>query len=463
MLRLFNTLTRRKEEFVPLNPPNVGFYSCGPTVYNFIHIGNLRTFMFEDILRRYLKFKGYKVKQLMNITDIDDKTIKGSIEAGVPLNEYTKQYIEAFFEDIKMLSIEPVEIYPRATEHIEDMAKLVKILLDKGYAYESEGSIYFDVAKFENYGALSGIKPESSQLQARIDHDEYEKQDVRDFALWKGPREGEPSWDTEVGPGRPGWHIECSAMSMKYLGETFDIHTGGVDNMFPHHENEIAQSTAATGKPLARYWLHSGYLLMDKAKMAKSLGNTFTLREIVKSGYSPRQIRYFMISAHYRKQLSFSLDALDQAAASLARLDEFVRNLRSATCSDSGDTRVEDAAANCEREFEEAMDDDLNISKGLGALFTFVRAANEGINEGHLSESGRKRVEGLLKRINSVIGVIELAEGDDTPDDIRELVEKRMQARERGDWAAADQIRDELKAKGIVIEDTKDGFRIKHI
>ena len=332
MLRLFNTMTRSKEEFVPLSPPNVGLYTCGPTVYSYIHIGNLRTFIFEDLLRRYLKYKGYKVTQVMNITDIDDKTIKGANEAGVPLSEFTARFTRAFFEDIASLDIEPAEHYPRATEHIGEMVALIKRLVDRGYAYESEGSIYFDVGKFEPYGALAGVKPTLCQGRSRVASDEYDKQDIRDFALWKASKEGEPSWDTEIGPGRPGWHIECSAMSMKYLGETFDIHTGGVDNMFPHHENEIAQSTAATGKQFARYWLHSEHLLLDQSKMAKSTGNIYTLREIVELGYEPRQLRYLLLSAHYRKQLSFSLDALEQAAFALARIDDFVRNLRSASC-----------------------------------------------------------------------------------------------------------------------------------
>ncbi len=463
MLHLFNTMTRRKEEFVPLNPPNVGLYTCGPTVYSYIHIGNLRTFMFEDVLRRYLRFKGYDVTQVMNITDIDDKTIKGANKEGVPLGEFTARFTKAFFEDIALLNMEPAEHYPRATEHIDEMAALVKRLVDRGYAYESEGSIYFDVGKFKPYGALTGVKPTLCQIRSRVDHDEYEKQDIRDFALWKAPKEGEPSWDTEIGPGRPGWHIECSAMSMKYLGETFDIHTGGVDNMFPHHENEIAQSRAATGKPFARYWLHSEHLLLDRSKMAKSTGNIYTLREIVEMGYRPRQLRYLLLSAHYRKQLSFSLDALEQAAGSLARIDDFVRTFRSASCSGIDNPAITNAVAECEQGFEAAMDDDLNISKAMAALFAFIRSANEQINAREISETDRDAIEGLLKRLNSVIGVIELGRDDELPADVEDLIEKRRQARKRRDWALADRVREQLRAKGIIIEDTKDGVRTKRV
>jgi len=461
MLRLYNTMTRRKEEFVPLDPPNVGLYTCGPTVYSYIHIGNLRTFMFEDLLRRYLSYKGFRVTQVMNITDIDDKTIKGAKEEGVPLGEFTARFTETFFDDMNSLNIEPAEHYPRATEHINEMAALVKRLLERGYAYKSEGSIYFNVAKFKPYGALTGLKPTLCQLRSRVDHDEYEKQDIRDFALWKTSKEGEPSWDTEVGPGRPGWHIECSAMSMKYLGETFDIHTGGVDNMFPHHENEIAQSKAATGKPLARYWLHSEHLLLDKSKMAKSAGNIYTLREIVQMGYKPRPLRYLLISSHYRKQLNFSLDALEQAAGSLARIDDFVRTLRSIKCSNVDNPAIKSAVAECEQEFEAALDDDLNISRALAALFAFIRSANEQINEREISKTDSDAIEGLLKRLNSVVGVIELGHHDELPPGVEELINKRRQARESQDWALADKVRDELKAKGIVVEDTKDGVRIK--
>jgi len=463
MLHFYNTMSRRKEEFVPLNPPNVGLYTCGPTVYSYIHIGNLRTFMFEDLLRRYLRYKGFTVTQVMNITDVDDKTIKGANEQGVPLAEFTARFTNAFFDDIALLNIESAEHYPRATEHIDEMVALVKRLLDKGYAYESEGSIYFDVGKFKPYGALTGVKQTLCQLRSRVDHDEYEKQDIRDFALWKASKEGEPSWDTEIGPGRPGWHIECSAMSMKYLGETFDIHTGGVDNMFPHHENEIAQSKAATGKPFARYWLHSEHLLLDRAKMAKSAGNIYTLREIVEMGYRPRQLRYLLLSAHYRKQLSFSLDALEQAAGSLARIDDFVRTLRSVKSSGIDNPVIESGVAECEREFETAMDDDLNISKAMGAFFTFIRSANEQINKREISETDRDAIEHLFKRLNSVIGVIELGRPDELPPDIEELIEKRRQARERQDWTLADKVRDELQSKGIIVEDTKDGVRTKRV
>ena len=463
MLRLFNTMSRRNEEFIPLNPPNVGLYTCGPTVYSYIHIGNLRTFLFEDVLRRYLKFKGFKVTQVMNITDIDDKTIKGANEAGISLAEFTERFTNAFFEDIAAVGIEPAEYYPRATEHIGDMVSLIRRILENGYAYERDGSIYFDVSKFGPYGALSGVKPTLCQIRSRIDQDEYEKQDVRDFALWKAAKPGEPSWDTEFGRGRPGWHIECSAMSMRYLGETFDIHTGGVDNIFPHHENEIAQSRAATGKPLARYWLHSEHLLMDKSKMAKSAGNIYTLREITAMGYKPRQVRYFLLSAHYRKQLNFSLDALSQAAGSLARIDDFVTSLRSASCSNSDNPAIAQCISECERGFEGAMDEDLNMSKAMGVFFTFIRSVNELMSRGEISENDRSSINSLLERVNSVIGVIELGREVELSQEEKELIKMRREARRSGDWASADRLREQLKERGIIIEDTKDGIRIKRL
>jgi len=456
-------MSRRNEEFIPLNPPNVGLYTCGPTVYSYIHIGNLRTFLFEDVLRRYLKFKGFKVTQVMNITDIDDKTIKGANEAGISLAEFTERFTNAFFEDIAAVGIEPAEYYPRATEHIGDMVSLIRRILENGYAYERDGSIYFDVSKFGPYGALSGVKPTLCQIRSRIDQDEYEKQDVRDFALWKAAKPGEPSWDTEFGRGRPGWHIECSAMSMRYLGETFDIHTGGVDNIFPHHENEIAQSRAATGKPLARYWLHSEHLLMDKSKMAKSAGNIYTLREITAMGYKPRQVRYFLLSAHYRKQLNFSLDALSQAAGSLARIDDFVTSLRSASCSNSDNPAIAQCISECERGFEGAMDEDLNMSKAMGVFFTFIRSVNELMSRGEISENDRSSINSLLERVNSVIGVIELGREVELSQEEKELIKMRREARRAGDWASADRLREQLKERGIIIEDTKDGIRIKRL
>ena len=462
-MRLFNSLTRKKEVFAPLKPPDVGFYACGPTVYGYIHIGNLRTFIFEDLLRRYLKYKGFKVTQVMNITDIDDKTIRRSNEEGIPLSEFTARYEKAFFEDIKAMNIEPAEHYPRATEHIDEMVSLVKQLIDGGYAYEQDGSFYFDVAKFKPYGALSGIEPGSTKTRSRIDQDEYEKQDVRDFALWKAKRENEPFWETEIGPGRPGWHIECSAMSMSYLGETFDLHTGGVDNMFPHHENELAQSQAATGKPLARFWLHSEYLLLDKSKMAKSMGNIYTLRDILALGYKARQLRYLLLSSHYRKQLSFSLDLLEQAGASLCRIDDFVRNLRSAGTFDADSPELAEATEKCRSRFEEAMDDDLNISKALGVLFTFIRTVNERLQESGISGGDRANIEALLTKLDGIIGVLELGQEDEMPAEVRELIDKRQEARESKNWKLADEIRDQLKEHGIVVEDTKDGVRIKRL
>src|SRR5258705_4462847 len=330
-LRFYNTLTRQDEEFVPLRAGEVRLYTCGPTVYDYAHIGNFRTYLWEDLLRRYLRYRGYRVTQAMNLTDVDDKTIANAREAGLTLEDYTRKYIHAFFEDVEALGIEKAEHYPRATAYIPQMARLIRRLQDKGHLYDSRGSLYFRISTFPGYGRLSGVDPAAAAGQTRIDSDEYEKDNPRDFAVWKAARDDEPSWDTEVGRGRPGWHIEFSAMSMELLGETFDIHTGGVDNVFPHHENEIAQSEAATGKPFVRYWMHAAHLIVDGEKMSKSKGNFHTLRDLAARGFDLRAIRYLLLSVHYRKPLNFTFEGLSQCAAALGRLDDLSLRLDAVT------------------------------------------------------------------------------------------------------------------------------------
>jgi len=460
-LRFTNTLTRRVEMFEPLSPPEVRMYTCGPTVYDFAHIGNFRAYLFEDLLRRYLKYRGYSVTQVMNLTDVDDKTIRGSSATGVPLDEWTRRFKDAFFEDIDTLNVERAEVYPTATEHVDDMVELIRRLQAAGHTYTADGSIYFRISTFPDYGKLAHIDVDqlSAGASSRVDADEYEKEDVRDFALWKAwsEEDGDVWWDTELGRGRPGWHIECSAMSMRYLGDTLDIHTGGVDNIFPHHENEIAQSEAATGKPFVRYWLHCAHLLVDNRKMSKSLGNFYTLRDLFERGYEPMAVRYALISTHYRQQCNFTFDGLEAAGHAVARLREL--RLRLSECRGDGDdpaVLIGDARAR----FVEAMDDDLNISAALGALFDFVREMNRRIDSGQVGTDGSKEALKFLAEIDTVLGVM----GDktaDVPPEIIELVEQREAARRDKDFTLADQLRDQIAEAGYTVEDTPDGPRVK--
>jgi cysteinyl-tRNA synthetase len=472
-LRFYNSLTRRLEEFEPLEPGVVRMYTCGPTVYDRAHIGNFRTFMWEDLLRRYLKWKGYRVTQVMNLTDVDDRTINAAHERGISLDEVTAGPIEWFFEDWSRLGLESVEHFPRATDHVDGMIDLVQRLEAAGLTYETNGSVYFPIARFESYGRLAGIDPETLGTAGRTAGDEeYDKDDPRDFVLWKGGEreEGEVAvWESPWGPGRPGWHLECSAMAMHYLGETLDIHTGGVDNLFPHHTNEVAQSEGATGKPFAKYWLHAAHLLVEGQKMAKSLGNFFTVPDILERGYSPSTIRYLMLSGHYRAQLNFTFDGLSGAARSVERLWEFRERMRSAADSHRTPTGDLAPAAVAAREaFEAAMDDDLNVSEALAAIFGLVREGNQKLDEaGSSAPAGPGDVLAVLDDFDAVFGILSLreAEGDDVDEDLAQLVEglieERRAARAARDFGRADEIRDELDARGIVLEDTPEGTRWK--
>jgi len=458
----FNTLTRKKEKFVPLEEGKVRIYTCGPTVYDYAHIGNFRTFVFQDLLRRWLEYRGFKVIQVMNITDVDDKTIRGARKRNIPLREYTDYYMKAFFEDIEALNLEKAEYYPRATEHIPEMVELIKRLMEKGYAYRGEdGSIYYDISKFKDYGKLSKLKIEELKPGARVKVDEYGKEEARDFALWKAwdEEDGDVFWETEIGKGRPGWHIECSTMAMKYLGETIDIHSGGVDLIFPHHENEIAQSEAATGKPFARYWLHSEHLLVEGRRMAKRYGNFYTLRDLIKRGYDPKAIRYLLMSTHYRQQLNFTFEGLEAAKGAVDRLTTFVRRLLEADGASCGE-EIKRLMVDVQKRFESAMDDDLNISVALAALFDFVRDVNKLMDENRLSRKEAEEVYDLMMKFDKVLGVIgEVKAEEKLPPEAEELIRKREEARKAKDWATADRIREQLRAMGIILEDTPQGVK----
>jgi len=496
-LRFHNTLGRRIESFEPLVAGRVGLYTCGPTVYNHVHIGNLRTFLFEDLLKRALGHLGYEVLHVMNLTDVDDKTIRGAAEKSVSLDDFTAPYIESFFSDLDTLRVERAQHYPRATHHIAGMQRLVARLLERGHAYLSDGSVWFRISTDPDYGRLSGIRPDEMRQGERVAQDEYEKEDVRDFVLWKATKPGEPSWDSPWGPGRPGWHIECSAMSAELLGETFDIHCGGVDNMFPHHENEIAQSESASGKPFVRYWLHAEHLIVDGQKMSKSLGNQYTLEDLLAKGLSPRAIRHALISVHYRQKLNFTFDGVHAAERSLARVDEMRFRLRHAPVVDSDNADLAPAMEQHREAFISALADDLNISAALAAVFDLVRSANIAIDRG-VSARDKDSIEGSIAGFDAVLGTLRAEEwrvtgrpdgtttrsepavvsvsggmgreaaadaapvdGAPTREAVEALIAERNEARARRDFTAADRIRDELASQGIVLEDTPHGTRWK--
>jgi cysteinyl-tRNA synthetase len=461
LLKLYNGLGRKLEEFQPIEEGEVRMYTCGPTVWNYAHIGNFRTFVFEDVLRRYLEFKGYKVRQVKNITDVEDRIISGIKESKKSRAELTRFYEKAFMDDLATLNFEAAESYPRATDNIQAMVELIKTLTSKGYAYKaSDGSVYFDVSKFKAYGKLSGIKLGAGRAAGRVSQDHYEeKKEATDFALWKAwdPADGEVYWDTELGRGRPGWHIECSAMSMKYLGESFDIHTGGMDLRFPHHENEIAQSEAATGKKFVNYWLHSAFLNVRGEEMHKSVGNVVYLRDLVKAGWSPMTIRLFLISSRYRDTIDLTDSALSQARAQLARLQGFLSRMRAATGSAPADHEL---AKDLLAGFEEAMDDDLNTPKAFAAVFTAVKKANSLMDGGSLGAKGAKELAAALEKINSVLGVLSFGEDTLAPD-LAHLIAKRDVARRRKDFVESDRLRKQLLEAGIEVEDTATGTRWK--
>ena len=464
MLKFRNTLSGRVEEFHPLIEGEVKFYYCGPTVWNYGHIGNFRSAIAADILRRYLKFKGFKVTHVMNITDVEDRIIAMSQEAGLSLDEYTAKYIDALWEDFDALGCERPDIVPRATRHIPEMVTLIEKLLANDHAYTSDGSIYFRIASFPEYGKLSKINFAGNIAGAseRIDTDKYEKEDARDFALWKAPdSETEPAWDSTIGRGRPGWHIECSAMSMKYLGETFDIHAGGIDLVFPHHENEIAQSEGATGKQFVRYWIHFEHLKVDGETMSKSKGNYYTFRDVVEKGYSAAAIRYFLLSVPHNKQLNFTFDALAGAERTVASLRDFRARLSEAKTEPGSNDELREAAARALNEFEAGMDDDFNTSIALAAIHNLSRDVNTALARKRVKEENKKELLELLTRFDSVLNVLGDQRTEMLDSQVQAMIDERQEARRRRDFARADEIRVELANRGIILEDTKDGVRWK--
>lgn len=468
-LYFFNTMNRQREEFKPLTEGKVGMYTCGPTVYNYAHIGNFRAYMFEDLLRRTIKYHGYNVVQVMNLTDVDDKTIKNSIAAGMALNDYTATYKKAFFEDLKFLCIEPAEHYPAATDHIPEMIEIIKALQEKGYAYKADdGSLYYSISKFKDYGKLAKIDMENQRAGVRIKTDEYAKDSVADFALWKAwdEKDGNVAWDSPWGKGRPGWHIECSAMSMKYLGNTFDIHTGGIDNMFPHHEDEIAQSEAANGCKYVNYWLHCAHLIVNGEKMSKSLGNFLTLRDLKEKGFSGAEIRLVLLGTHYRKKLNFTFDDCTQAKNNLKKFAEFFKRLNEVEkTAQHASAEVKELVSKAQKGFKDAIGDDLNISEAMASVFGLLHEINKLRDSDKLTKADSAAVLEQFKDFDKVLGVFETekAAGDDIPAEILEFAEKRQAARKAKDFKTADLMRDELKTRGWILEDTSKGPRLKKI
>ena len=466
-MQLYNTITGKVEKFSPIDGKSVRIYSCGPTVYDFAHIGNFRTYIVNDLLRRTLKFLGYRVIQVMNITDVDDKTINRSNKKGISLKEYTMRYEEEFFKDIISLHIERPEYTPRATDHIDDMIEMIDILLRKGIAYKREDGIYFSINKFSNYGKLSRLDKREIKMGVRVSSDEYDKADVRDFALWKMKREGEPYWEASFGDGRPGWHIECSAMSHKYLQNPFDIHTGGVDLIFPHHENEIAQTEATYNIEMVKFWFHIEHLVVDGKKMSKSSGNFYTLRDILSKGYDTREIRYLLIGAHYRKKLNFTFQGLKSAQNSLKRIDSFLTRLRTEARKEK---KVRDIirqkTGNLLIDFRISMEDDINISLALSKLFTFINDINNIIDKEGIFTNEAEIIMSAFLKLDEVLGIIfwdnKNTNIEITNEEVERLIRERGIARENKDYQKADKIRDYLKEHNILLEDTPQGTRWKY-
>jgi cysteinyl-tRNA synthetase len=506
-IRLYNTLSRQIEDFKPLEGNTVRMYTCGPTVYAFAHIGNFRTFLFQDILRRYLKYAGYELRHVVNLTDVDDNTIRNSQGSGMPLRDYTDQYIEAFLIDRQLLNLEEPEFLVRATDCIPEMVTLIQTLVNKGFAYPSEGSVYFKVAAFPPYGQLTHVDFSGVRDGARVDTDKYDKENARDFVMWKAAKEGEPFWETPFGPGRPGWHIECSAMSMKYLGETFDIHSGGSDLIFPHHENEIAQSEAATGKPFVKVWMHAEHLIVNGESMSKSLGNYFTLRDLINKGYKPSAVRYLLASVPYRKPLNFTFEGLHQAQQSIDRLRNFHFRLTKESFPAGESATLQERAHEARKNFEAALDDNLNTAEALGAIFDMVRDGNTAMDRGEFRDGDRGAFLDTLGRWDRVFAVLDdndhaklvkfgfVQEGVDfvklkaeikdpkdagspeekagdnhtqtslaqtlSDDEIEKLIVERAAVRRKGNYARSDEIRAILLKAGVILEDTKAGARWK--
>jgi cysteinyl-tRNA synthetase len=464
MLRFRNTLSGRIEEFQPINDGEVRFYYCGPTVWDYGHIGNFRSAVAADVVRRYLKFKGYRVIHVMNITDVEDRIIAKSQEAGLSIDDYTAKYIDALWEDADALGLERPDIVPRATQHIPEMVSLIEKLLETHHAYRSDGSIYYRIASFPEYGKLSKINFAGNIAGAseRVDTDKYEKEDARDFALWKEPSsETEPAWDTEIGRGRPGWHIECSAMSMKYLGESFDIHAGGIDLVFPHHENEIAQSEGATGKPFVRYWIHFEHLKVEGETMSKSKGNYYTFRDIAAKGFSPAAIRYFLLSVPYNKQLNFTFDALTGAEKTVASLRDFRARLSEARTEPGINKELHETAERTLREFEAGMDDDLNTSVALAVVHNLSREVNTALARKKVKADNQRELLEVIDRLDTVLNIFGQSQREMLDSEVQALIDERQEARRRRDFHRADEIRVELANRGIILEDTKDGVRWK--
>ncbi|MFH1240366.1 MAG: cysteine--tRNA ligase [Candidatus Diapherotrites archaeon] len=462
-LKLFNTLSRKKEEFRPLKDKHAKMYTCGPTVYNYAHIGNFRAYMAADILHRYLKYKGFKVTQVMNLTDVDDKTINGSRNEGISLDEFTSKYKKAFFEDIEKLNIEKADFYPEATKTIPEIVELVKKLIEKGYAYKSsDESIYFSVTKFKDYGKLAHLDLDELKEGARVSQDEYEKGNARDFAVWKAwdTEDGNVFWETELGKGRPGWHIECSAMSMKHLGESFDIHTGGIDLIFPHHENEIAQSEGATGKKFVNYWIHNAYLIVEGEKMSKRLGNFKTLNDLEE--YSPRAIRHVLMNGQYRQELNFTIQGVKDSEKFIDRTDEFVKRILDAQGTESAD--VSKIISETKEKFETALDDDLNVPNAVAAFSEFMKKINSQMSEGKISKKNSEEIISFLKKLNTVFGTMKFEfEIEEIDSEVEKLIQERETARAEKNWTKSDEIRNKLKEMGIVLDDTDRGTKWKKV
>ena len=464
MLRIHNTLTGQLEEFKPLVEGEAKFYYCGPTVWDYGHVGNFRSAIAADVMRRYLKFKGFRVTSVMNLTDVDDRIIAQAQKAGKSIDDYTAKYIDAFWEDFDALGCERPDVAPRATRHIAEMADIIEKLERSGHAYRSDDSIYYRISSFPDYGKLSKINFAGNIAGGsdRVDTDKYEKEDARDFALWKAPSTAdEPAWDTQIGRGRPGWHIECSAMSMKYLGETFDMHLGGIDLVFPHHENEVAQSEGATGKQFVRYWYHFEHLKVEGETMSKSKGNYYTFRDIAAKGFSAAAVRYFLLSVPFRKQLNFTFDALQGAEKTVDSLRDFRARLEEARTEAGSNEGIHAATQRALEDFERGLDDDLNTSVALAAIHELTRTVNPALATGKLLDDNRRELISTIERFDSVLNIFGKPQRELLDDEIQALIDERQEARHRRDFARADEIRDELAERGITLEDTKDGVRWK--